>query len=483
MLSSLISPLTLTYHSYPIPTVLIACLFLTTLIIYITSPPRRFSIDLPTLPESPSAQRQRWKWKSHIMLLEGYRKFPGKMFQVWSSEGPEIIVPPEFLDELKGLSDTYLSSIAGLAEMFQSRYTTIPIEDNHFGIHFAKTILTKNLGKVLPGMIEELNYVLPQHFDSYPTRVFVGPNLCRNPSWLQTTESYSKDVFISSSILKIWSISRHNRRAAQIVEEALKDRFETKPKIPDEVEFKESLDATHGIWELLPDELKRDYDFQGRGQLGLAAAGIHTTSTLVTNCIYSLAQFPEYAPILKEEIEDVRRDTGGGEWTLEALGQLKKLESFMKENLRLFASGVTSFRRKVLLPITLTNGTILPVGSYVSAPLLAISIAPSIYGPSSETFSGFRFYNHQPHSDSKQPPSQLTSTTSTSPFFGLGKHACPGRFFAALEAKLLLVEMLRRYEFRLKEGEGRPRDVVFNSLRIVKPGGEVLVRDLKGRKV
>lgn len=36
--------------------------------------------------------------------------------------------------------------------------------------------------------------------------------------------------------------------------------------------------------------------------------------------------------------------------------------------------------------------------------------------------------------------------------FGAGKHACPGRFFAANEIKLLLVLTLMHYDFRMKGG-------------------------------
>ncbi|KAL2059752.1 hypothetical protein VTL71DRAFT_10136 [Oculimacula yallundae] len=517
MISKIISSLTGKYISHPIFTTLISCLLLFTLIIYITAPTQRFAINLPTLPISPSAQKKRWKWNSDTMLLEACRKFPDQVFQIWTSEGPEIIIPPAFLDELRSLPDTYLSSIAGLAEMFQSRYTTIPIEENHFGIHFTKTILTKNIGKVLPGMIDELNFVLPQQFRIVP-RLDTHLSACKIhiPSHIPHStgfQHYSKDVFIASSILKqfptflrgliknlipqIWSIKRHNRNAANIVEEALKDQIKSVPiskggiensgeKNAEDID-EEPKDATHGIWELLPQELKRDYDFQGRGQLGLAAAGIHTTSRLLTHVIYSLAQYPEYAPILRQEIEDVKRGSDT-EWTVEMLGRLRKLDSFVKECMRLWSGGVTSFRRKVLLPITLSNGIVIPAGSYVSAALCGISISPEIY-PSPETFSPFRFYDlRQPLSTSSpiHPISttasnqhQLTTTSPQAPFFGLGRHACPGRFFAAVEVKIVLVEMLGRYEFRLKQGEERPGDVVFNSLRIVKPSGEVEVRSLK----
>ncbi|CAG8031836.1 unnamed protein product [Penicillium salamii] len=36
--------------------------------------------------------------------------------------------------------------------------------------------------------------------------------------------------------------------------------------------------------------------------------------------------------------------------------------------------------------------------------------------------------------------------------FGLGRHACPGRFFAANEVNIALCHVLFQYEFKLAEG-------------------------------
>ena len=60
---------------------------------------------------------------------------------------------------------------------------------------------------------------------------------------------------------------------------------------------------------------------------------MNTTSQLITNAIFNLATYPEYVPILKEEIGSVLKESGG-EWSLESMGKLKKLDSFMKETLR-----------------------------------------------------------------------------------------------------------------------------------------------------
>ena len=49
---------------------------------------------------------------------------------------------------------------------------------------------------------------------------------------------------------------------------------------------------------------------------------------------------------------------------------------------------------------------------------------------------------------------QFVSVTKENMAFGFGRHACPGRFFAANEIKLILARLLLGYDMRLpEEGE------------------------------
>jgi cytochrome P450 len=45
----------------------------------------------------------------------------------------------------------------------------------------------------------------------------------------------------------------------------------------------------------------------------------------------------------------------------------------------------------------------------------------------------------------------FTSTAADSLYFGHGKHACPGRFFAATELRLLLAHLVTHYDLRLPD--------------------------------
>lgn len=92
-------------------------------------------------------------------------------------------------------------------------------------------------------------------------------------------------------------------------------------------------DAIEWIWDLVPNEDKKNYGYQGIAQLAIAAVSVRTTSKLLTNIVLNLIAYPEYVPILKEEIENVLASCDG-QWTLDSMSKLEKLDSFMKESLR-----------------------------------------------------------------------------------------------------------------------------------------------------
>lgn len=69
--------------------------------------------------------------------------------------------------------------------------------------------------------------------------------------------------------------------------------------------------------------------------------------------------------------------------------------------------------------------------------------------------------------------------------WGYGLHACSGRFFAAMEIKMIMAHVLLEYEFKL-EGSGekggkveRPKNVSFELQNSVDPAVRVLFRRKK----
>lgn len=70
----------------------------------------------------------------------------------------------------------------------------------------------------------------------------------------------------------------------------------------------------------------------------------------------------------------------------------------------------------------------------------------SVY-PEGDKFDGYRFLSLR-QIPGKETSSQLVATSPEHMGFGHGKHACPGRFFAANEMKIALCHMLLKYDFK-----------------------------------
>jgi hypothetical protein len=216
----------------------------------------------------------------------------------------------------------------------------------------------------------------------------------------------------------------------------------------------------------LPAAEKSNYGVQAVVQLTFGAVSIHTTTQAVTHILYDLATHPEYLPILREEARYTLNEAGG-EWTLESMNNLKKLDSFMKESQRhspaaigmflyspfLYQTILTfhlcflclhlgpeniadinltvAFQRKVNKPITLSDGTYLKAGTLVSAPAMAINYDPALY-TNPEEFDGLRFYKKRQLFAEDANKHQFVSTSNTQVNFGGGRHACPGRWLASV---------------------------------------------------
>jgi cytochrome P450 len=110
-------------------------------------------------------------------------------------------------------------------------------------------------------------------------------------------------------------------------------------------------------------------------------------------------------------------------------------------------------------PLKLSSGITLPTGTRFAFNSHALHFSPETttfspaYNPASakppSEFDGFRFSNLRAM-PGKENRHQFVTTSAESISFGHGNHACPGRFFASNEIKVVLIELLRNWNFRLK---------------------------------
>ncbi|KAG6840059.1 hypothetical protein C0991_009289 [Blastosporella zonata] len=198
-------------------------------------------------------------------------------------------------------------------------------------------------------------------------------------------------------------------------------------------------------------------------------AAIHTSSITFSQALFELATHPECVQELRDEIESVTDRDG---WTYEALNQMVKVDSFMKESQRLNMLVHLMMERVVRQPFTFSDGTVIPAGSTV-----AIAGYPAHMNETSykdpHTFQPFRFVEKREQTGRKF---DMVSTHTDFLAFGHGLHSCPGRFFASAELKLMLAHVVMTYDVQMEGDARRPDDVWYLMTCIPNPKAEILLR-------
>ncbi|KAH8768968.1 cytochrome P450 [Diaporthe sp. PMI_573] len=195
----------------------------------------------------------------------------------------------------------------------------------------------------------------------------------------------------------------------------------------------------------------------------------------LTQSLMDLATHPEYVPELLEEI-NTTIERNGGVVDKRVLTEMWKLDSFIKETQRLNPPDLTSFQRKALSDITLSNGLRIPKGSRIVLPTGAINMDRQFF-QDPETFDGFRYYRHRAASEDSRNASQMVTVGKQDLTWGYGRHACPGRYLAEVVLKLLVIEFITRYEIRLPDDvKERPKNIEYEGLVIPDPEWKLEMR-------
>ncbi|KAH8659907.1 cytochrome P450 [Xylariales sp. PMI_506] len=455
--------------------------------------------------------KKRWMWDSLNLLREGYFKFYNKPWQVWTSEGYQVVLPPPYLDELKMLPDhTFPSS---LPDFMLPQYTFKPYQGWQLG-YVNQVILhdlNKHMAKIFPAIREEVDLAssieLPTTTEwteidisaqillltcRVSGRAFVGTGLNRSEEWIHISYNFTRDLFLAALKLRalpsflrpiaapliseLRRVYQHNNRARALIQPILEQRAkeETTPG------YVKPSDTIQWIHDLIPEENKKDYYFQGALQLALMGVSVQSTSKLIVTIILNLMKYAEYVPILEEEVRTTLHGCEG-EWTLESMARLEKLDSFMRESMRFEPPLTATFQRRTRKPVKLSDGTALPQDTLVLAPADAIAFDPNYY-PDPETFDGLRFYKLRQLADEKtKVRHQFVATSKTQVQFGLGRHACPGRWFAGHVIKLVIASILLHYDLKFRDGEAKAKTFLFQTTNMPAPKTTLLMRRKKGQ--
>ncbi|RHZ56963.1 hypothetical protein CDV55_102522 [Aspergillus turcosus] len=434
-----------------------------------------------------SQAKQRFVASAKELIEQGFSQ--GRtVFQMMFSHTPMIVLHPRYIDEIKSHPDLDFDE-ANKKAFFGAKIPGFEafegLGPDHILLDVINKKLTQTLGSLTIPLSREtaavLKEKLPQKSDEWQSLVFaqeiphivarlsslvfLGEKICRDKEWLNVSVNYTIDAFVGVRDLRQWPtvtrplvhwflpstrrLRKHIRVAKKIVQNEIEKReLIRQGKLPEEDPPRSHADALDWFREVAAG---RPFD-ETRSQIGLSLAAIHTTSNLLTNVMYDLIAYQEYIQPLRDEIIAVVEEDGCLKKT--SLTKLKLMDSFMKESQRMNPVSIALLQRLAKADITLSDGTYVPKGGVLI--VSAHTFKDESTYPNADTFDGYRFYNKR-----KQPGNEHRYqfvTTSTEHFaFGHGVHACPGRFFAANEVKILLIHLLMKYDWKFAEDRGRPQ--------------------------
>ncbi|KAJ7195018.1 cytochrome P450 [Mycena rebaudengoi] len=433
------------------------------------------------------------------MIQEGCNKCSDSIFRIPMLTHWEYIVSGRRRTlEVVAAPDDQLSFPESSDYILQTEYTMGPDISQHpeWHLNVIRSTLTRNLPRCFPEVRNEIcsafedilsitaHTAIMDVVCRTSNRLFVGLPLCRNPEWLKLNIHFTIDVVMAAEMLRmlppflrpifaplITSRKRNLRKADKIARSLLEDRLNSKDDESRPNDFISwLLDAATEKERTIPSLLERI--------LSVNFAAIHSTSATFTHALFDLAAHPEYITPLRLEVERIVSDEG---WTKEALGNMHQIDSFLRESQRMNGIGLTSMARRVVNPkgFRFSDGQKLPYGAYMQIATLRTHYNTEIYHNPDE-FDAFRFSCvRQENKEQGHIFHQHMVTTGVDYLpFGHGRHACPGRFFAATELKAMLAHVVMNYDVKLDESAAgvRPPSLIIGFAQMPNTTAKVYFR-------
>ncbi|KAK1225702.1 hypothetical protein PQX77_011322 [Marasmius sp. AFHP31] len=426
-------------------------------------------------------------WDSSGPLQEGYDKYRGNVYKFRTMTGWKVAVTsPQQIEDMRKAPDDVLSSMEAVVDMLQMDYTLgEPFHYDPYQVKIVKGTMTRNIqvrfAEVTDEVVTAFSELIPprddwETIDFNPTmyqiicrasnRFFLGLPLCRDPDFVDLNIKFTIYVVLSGYFIRLFpnflkpivgkivtplhsSVKRAKRHLASVIQERFDQEKEHQtpdwPGKPNDMLSWLLEEATEGDRRTIHDLVVRI--------LGVNFGAIHTTSLTLNSTLKYLTRYPEYIPALREEIQSIIDGCG---WTKQAMGRMRKLDSFLREVQRFDPLGSFGVERKVLKDFTFSDGTVVPAGTTVGVPVRALQ-RDEAYFSNGDKFEGFRFADMR-EEEGESIKHQMVTPTADFFLFGHGRHACPGRFFAVNELKLLVAHILLNYDIKAENLEDGKQD-------------------------
>lgn len=299
-----------------------------------------------------------------------------------------------------------------------------------------------------------------QNFVSYmsvPT--LLGDEFASNPEVIESFASFTGDIirnvpvfmFVPKSLHKfilpfVQSSAKHKAIMEKHIAPLVLERRE-KMRLAKEAGVEHGLEQTflQGLIEFVREDengVKSYYTEKeiAHAVLMLAFVSAHTTSTNLSFSIYWLLARPDLRQELMAEIESVC--PGNTYVDVDILNKMPFLNNFMREVLRQ-GVGNLAVGKKALVDYTFYNGYQVPKGRIVESSVRQVNFGTNSIRSEVDEMNPDEVSNNK----AATAPSRDFAT------FGMGKHLCPGRFFAVQEIKMSLIHLLKNFDIKTVSGK------------------------------
>ncbi|CAD6446127.1 07e2d06f-0f1a-4817-b94b-a3839b216dd0 [Sclerotinia trifoliorum] len=415
-------------------------------------------------------EKMSWLFVGPQLLAKKY--ISGVPFTIQTPERQYVLVSSEaHMKELSQAKEERLSLVATAIEVFQPSHTMNGVELNRLGLQhrilralslslstyqeplvcLAQAALAKEIkgGNGMEGWTTTSIFNLSQSVVAKAnTYTFYGENFTQDEVFLDAATQYPMDVFVAAEAIRcvpsfmapmVASLVTRRHKASTVLMNKLVPYINERTKDPQSRKFTTQRDYIQHIIELFPEDTPDRAEKMVKQTLALWFA-----STLFY-ALVDLCTHTEYQEPLVKEIEENIARYG----TLN-LSKLTLMDSFLQESARVNASESISLRRKAMGSYVFKDGYHVKDGDWICVPQRAIMRDPTIYSQP-EVFDAFRFVNRSETRHSSSNTSRFTDIRTFFPFWGLGKQACPGRFYADFIIKIVLADILQNYNIRIRE--------------------------------
>ncbi|KAK6080558.1 cytochrome P450 [Seiridium cupressi] len=464
------------------------------------------------------------------MLLSVYRRqlVDNRPYALPGLFGSSIILPPSMLHWLVSQPESVLSAKHAQLDALNITTTFLRPEIGEEPHHepLVRRELTAHLDAVEASMWDEVGAALAEVWGKEggegwrkvnldktvrhvvaraSNRVFIGRELCRNTAFILSVITYVTRVSTYGLLLSL--VPRRLRPLAAPVARfpiatsyapceahllpLFKDfvaRHESDPQsLPPHLFATWLVASSHTRFS--PESLERTPDFLSRRVMALNFAAVHTSTLTTCNLLLDVfSNSPLASESLRNEALAISREWGPGNCRRSRLNSMSQLDSALRESMRLWGVAPRALRRRVMSP----KGVALPFGKAGEGMTVCVNgwgihHDEELYRGAGR-FVWDRFMRKRPEmaeqkyeeekgDDEKRKGDAAAAAVETDERFtawGIGKHACPGRFFAVDLVKMILAHVLVNYEVeRLWE---RPDNLWIEYNNFPPPGATLRVR-------